>query len=71
MQLRQSWLHYEALRPADQINHIEAVVNRLETLLAPAFMQRMLSSAQTTIPLIESLTTKLSLLSRCGPAKMC
>ena len=49
-QLRQGWLHYDQLRPADQINHIEAVVNRLETLLAPTFMQRMLGSSQTTIP---------------------
>jgi len=68
-QLRQSWLHYDQLRPLDQENHIEAVVNRLETLLAPAFMQRMLGSSETTIPFDRIFTGKAVLIITLRPRK--
>ncbi len=47
--LRRRWAQYDSLRQADQVQHIEAVVNRLDRLLAPVVMQQIVGN-KTTIP---------------------
>src|SRR4051794_33033975 len=48
--LRRSWAAYDKLRPGEQITHTEALVNRLERLLAPPIIRGIVGSQQTTVP---------------------
>src|SRR3954453_6505880 len=48
--LRSSWTAYDKLRPGEQITHTEALVNRLERLLAPPIIRAIVGSRETTIP---------------------
>src|SRR4051794_28595513 len=48
--LRRSWAAYDKLRPGEQITHTEALVNRLERLLAPPIIRGIVGSRQTTVP---------------------
>src|SRR3954447_1430883 len=53
--LRRSWAAYDKLRPGEQITHTEALVNRLERLLAPPIIRGIVGSRQTTVPFDEIL----------------
>src|SRR4051794_8492633 len=48
--LRNSWAAYDKLRPGEQIIHTEALVNRLERLLAPPIIRGIVGSRETTVP---------------------
>src|SRR3954471_6561415 len=48
--LRNSWAAYDKLRPGEQITHTEALVNRLERLLAPPIIRGIVGSRETTVP---------------------
>jgi len=48
--LRSSWAAYDKLRPGEQITHTEALVNRLERLLAPPIIRSIVGSRETTVP---------------------
>src|SRR4051812_49258061 len=48
--LRSSWAAYDKLRPGEQITHTEALVNRLERLLAPPIIRGIVGSRETTVP---------------------
>jgi hypothetical protein len=48
--LRRSWAAYDKLRPGEQITHTEALVNRLERLLAPPIIRGIVGSRDTTVP---------------------
>src|SRR3954451_18425472 len=48
--LRRSWAAYDKLRPGEQITHTEALVKRLERLLAPPIIRGIVGSQQTTVP---------------------
>src|SRR3954451_4703767 len=48
--LRSSWSAYDKLRPGEQITHTEALVNRLERLLAPPIIRSIVGSRETTVP---------------------
>src|SRR3954451_12803569 len=54
--LRSSWAAYDKLRPGEQITHTEALVNRLERLLAPPIIRAIVGSRETTIPFDQILT---------------
>jgi hypothetical protein len=53
--LRRSWAAYDKLRPGEQITHTEALVNRLERLLAPPVIRGIVGSRETTVPFNEIL----------------
>jgi TraM recognition site of TraD and TraG len=48
--LRGAWAAFDRLRPGEQITHTEALVNRLERLLAPPLIQGIVGSKETTVP---------------------
>jgi hypothetical protein len=49
-ELRDDWTDFDRLRPGEQITHIEAMVNRLRRLFAPALIKGIVGSKTTTVP---------------------
>src|SRR3954451_261662 len=60
--LRNSWSAYDKLKPGEQITHTEALVNRLERLLAPPIIRAIVGSRETTIPFDKILNGNCMLL---------
>ena len=48
--LEGAWMAFDKLRPGEQITHTEALVNRLERLLAPPLIQGIVGCKHTTVP---------------------
>jgi hypothetical protein len=54
--LRGAWAAFDRLRPGEQITHTEALVNRLERLLAPPLIQGIVGCKRTTVPFDQVLS---------------